>query len=51
MDCYFKKRFGALAECPALRKAFPRSRRFDKTLLRFGAALKCHQNGIGVNYV
>jgi hypothetical protein len=44
------KQFGALAECSALRKAFPRSRRFDRDLLRFGAALKHHQSAVGVNY-
>jgi hypothetical protein len=49
------EKFGALVEYPALHKAFPRSQCFDKTLLRFGAALwaalKRHQSAVGVNYV
>jgi hypothetical protein len=30
---------GSLAECPALRKAFPESQRFDSALLHFDTGL------------
>ena len=50
------KKFGALAECPALLQAFTdllRPCRFNQALLRFGAALhaalKRHQSAVGVN--
>jgi hypothetical protein len=49
-----KLNFGAVAKCSALHKAFPQSQRFDKSLLRFGAALwaalKHHQSAVDVNY-